>query len=364
MSWDILRWGTNCGLRVADQAGVLKRLRTQSSPIVLMYHGIPRRKPSAIGITAVDRDAFARHMRYLKHNFRIVHPDDFQHYSQPPSSKGKPSVVLTFDDGFANNARIVRPILEELQIAALFFVSTRHLEPGRYLWFIHARALFTLWPGNRIQLLGRTWKLGLPAARQQALWAFMKEARSASIEEIYRGLSYYPVEAFVAPEVIEEELRGMSKKEVAAISKSHMIVIGSHTCNHPYLTVCTTSQLAEEILGAKATLDRICGRAITTFAYPAGDYDVRVASAITRAGFALAFAVNPHTQVTEAGMAIPRTGIYAAGLGILAAKSYGLFSGYYRSQQLTVKPQSVTAVAALDTATVTESRSSTKELVP
>ena len=40
-------------------------------------------------------------------------------------------VVLTFDDGFANNATVARPVLEELQMSAVFFVSTRHLEPGR-----------------------------------------------------------------------------------------------------------------------------------------------------------------------------------------------------------------------------------------
>ena len=290
-----------------------------------LYHGIPR-KPSAIGLGGLDREGFARQMQYLKHTFRIVHPDDFEQESLPASGKRKPAVVLTFDDGFANNATIVRPILEDLQIPALFFISTRHLQPGRYLWFIHARALFTLWSADMVRLLGRTWKLGLPAARQQALGAFMKATRNAPIEEIYRDLAQYPVELYTPPEVIEQELRGMTEGEVAAASRSHLIVIGAHSCNHPYLTTCTTHQLAEEIVGAKATLERICGRTITMFAYPAGDYDVAVASAIRRFGFTLAFTVNPHTPVRDARLAIPRKGIYTAGLGILAAKSYGLFS--------------------------------------
>jgi len=334
-----LRWAADRGLRIADHAGVLRRFHPRPNPVVLMYHGILRRKVSAIGNQGVDREGFISHMRYLKQHFRIIHSNDFEQESESAAGNGKPAMLLTFDDGFANNATIARPILEELQMAAVFFVSTRHLEPGRYLWFIHARALFTLWPGNRIRLLGRTWKLGSPAARLQALWAFMRETRAASMEGIYQDLSRYPVETFVEPEIIEDELRGMSETEVAAVSKSRLIVIGSHTCNHPYLTACTTSQLAAETIGSKATLDRICGRAVSTFAYPSGDYNDAVASAVKRAGFEIAFAVNPHTQLADASMAIPRKGIYGAGLGILAGKSYGLLSRYRHVAQLTVKPQ-------------------------
>jgi len=342
----LLRWAADQGLRIADRAGVLKKLHARPSPVVLMYHGILRRKLSAIGNPGLDREGFVSHMRYLKQHFRIVHPNDFEHESQSGAGNGKPAMVLTFDDGFANNATIARPILEELQMAAVFFVSTRHLEPGRYLWFIHARALFTLWPGNRIRLLGRTWKLESPVTRQQALWAFMRETPAASIEGIYQELSRYPVETFVEPEIIEDELRGMSEAEVAAVSKSRLIVIGAHTCNHPYLTTCTTTQLAAETIGAKATLDRICGRAITTFAYPSGDYNDAVASAVKRAGFEIAFAVNPHTQLADASMAIPRKGIYGAGLGILAGKSYGLLSRHRHVAQPTVKPQSLKAAGS------------------
>lgn len=324
MGVELLRCAADYGLRIADRAGILKRIGLGSGPVVLMYHGILPRNSSAIGLEAVGRETFIRQMRYLKQHFRIVHPSDLERQFQPVN--GKPAVVLTFDDGFGSNATIAWPILEELQMPAALFISTRHLESGRYLWFVHARAVFALWPGDQVRLAKQTWKLASKSGRDRAFRDFLSEARTFSIDEIYRDLLQYPVEGFVPPDIIDQELRGMTHAEVEAISKSSLMVIGAHTCTHPYLTTCPERHLESEITGAKAELERICGRPVTMFAYPSGDYDAAVGSALKRAGFTLAFAVSQHTHLSDDRMMIPRVGIYRPGLGILAMRSYGLAS--------------------------------------
>ena len=326
MNLDLLYWAVDCGLRVADGVGLLDRIHAASNPVVLMYHGILRQKHSKIGCQAVDRGGFARQMRYLKRRFHIVHPDEIHHGIGPISSNGKRPVVLTFDDGFASNATIARPILEELQIPAVFFVSTRHVEPGRYLWFAHARALFSLWRGREIKLLGWTWELSSSSARHRALRHFGAEARKVAVEEVYGALSQYPVEDFVPSETIEDELRGMTEAELASIAEGDLFVIGAHTCNHPFLTKCSQMQMEKEIFFAKRKLEQICGRLVTLFAYPDGDYDSAVATKVRQAGFRLAFAVDPHGEITDSEMAIPRVGLYRAGIGILSAKISGILS--------------------------------------
>lgn len=325
MSKTLLRWVADYGLRVADESGILGRFHRGPSPVVLMYHGILWRKPSAIGVPAIDREDFIHQMLYLKRHFHIIHPNDFIHGLQSVYSNGKQAVVLTFDDGLASNATIAAPILHELHIPALCFVSVRHLKPRSYLWFMHARALFNLWPAREVELLGRTWKLNSATAREQAYQDFLYETTHVSSDGVYKALSQYVVEEFVPPRIIDEELRGMTEAELATIAQSNFIVIGSHTYNHPYLTMCTPMQLDEEIDGAKATLERICCRAVTTISYPLGDYNTAVISKVRQAGFDIAFAVNPRCEVPHAKMAIPRIGIYQPGLGLLAAKCYGQF---------------------------------------
>src|SRR5262249_22303199 len=153
-----------------------------------------------------------------------------------------------------------------------------------------------------------------------AVREFMDETRRFPLDTVYEDLSQYPVEEFVSPNVIEEELRGMSETELAAIAQSHFIAIGAHSCNHPYLTQCTPAQAEQEICGAKETLERICGRPIKTFAYPDGDYDQALSAKVKQAGYQMAFAVNRRAECTDSRMAISRIGIYRAGLSILAAK--------------------------------------------
>jgi peptidoglycan/xylan/chitin deacetylase (PgdA/CDA1 family) len=54
-------------------------------------------------------------------------------------------VVLTFDDGYKNNLRIVGPLLSALKLPFAIFVSTRHIEEGQRLstYWIRVALLYT-----------------------------------------------------------------------------------------------------------------------------------------------------------------------------------------------------------------------------
>lgn len=301
--------------RNADHSGVR----------VLMYHGIVPSVPSQIAVEAVDGAMFRSQMQYLKSRFELLHADELPEVLAKPDSETGRQLLLTFDDGFGNNATVVRPILEELQIPAIFFVSLRHVVPGRLLWFTHAKALFARYPAQSLFLLGRKWRLATSAERNRSWTQFLDLSRLVRIADLYASLEPYPVTSFISSEIIEDEMRGMTEQEIAAIAASRVISIGAHTVNHPYLTKCSESEMDAEILGSKIELERICGRPIKLFAYPDGDYDGRVVNAVRKAGFQLGFAVNRRPAGCNDGreFSIGRTGIYRGGTGLLAAKAYG-----------------------------------------
>jgi len=268
---------------------------------------------------------FHRQVSYLKKKFRLLHASELRETLANPVQGTGPAILLTFDDGLGNNATVVRPILEELQIPAIFFVSLRHTMPGRLLWFTHAKALFACHPRKSLFLLGRKWPLSSSAERNRSWVKFCQFARLVGVGEMYASLEAYPVTSLVSPETVENELRGMTEQEIAAIARSQVISIGAHTVNHPHLTGCSEAELKEEISGSKIELERICGRPIVLFAYPDGDYDHRVVTAVRNAGFQLAFAVNRRSTGLDdiPGFTIRRVGIYRGGTGLLAAKAYG-----------------------------------------
>ena len=89
------------------------------SPIVLMYHGTPDSQPESH--YSIHADLFAEHLRYLQQaGWTTVLFKDLQNSTALPDK----CVVLTFDDGYADNYRgAFLPLLEH-GMKASWFIAT------------------------------------------------------------------------------------------------------------------------------------------------------------------------------------------------------------------------------------------------
>jgi len=64
--------------------------------------------------------------------------------------------------------------------------------------------------------------------------------------------------------------------------------IGSHTVNHARLPNLDDAALERELVDSKATLEDAIGAAVSSFAYPYGEWDERCEGAVRRAGYTAA----------------------------------------------------------------------------
>jgi peptidoglycan/xylan/chitin deacetylase (PgdA/CDA1 family) len=88
------------------------------------------------------------------------------------------------------------------------------------------------------------------------------------------------------------------------------IEIGAHTVDHVDLTTLNTKRASAQIAGSSRRLARIVGHPIFSFAYPAGQFDVRVKRLVKTAGFRNATTTQPG-ELTSRGatadlFALPR----------------------------------------------------------
>ncbi len=67
--------------------------------------------------------------------------------------------------------------------------------------------------------------------------------------------------------------------------QSSKIVFGSHTLTHPFLTRIDPERQAREIAESKSALEDLLGEEVTSFCYPAGDYDEKVVKLVREAGY-------------------------------------------------------------------------------
>ena len=95
-------------------------------PIVVFYHHVITDRPHHLGTpTAV----FASQISFLRKFYRIASLDEAMHMLQQ-GSVPVPTVVLTFDDGYAENFVNLRAVAQRYNIPVFLFLSTAHIDSG------------------------------------------------------------------------------------------------------------------------------------------------------------------------------------------------------------------------------------------
>ncbi len=294
-------------LRAGWKAPYIRTLSTRRA-VVLLYHAISRENDAH----SISIAVFRQHLGFLKENFEIIHPDRL---FERRKAHEKIRVLLTFDDGFRNHADVLAPELIKNQTPAVFFVSSRHSERGKYLWFNYLRAFKRYFAANVFTFRGESFNLS-PNHRAatlhrltQTLWNLQPHP-SAMYEAIEN--EFPALEDFVPTEPLADFYAGMTAEQIAKLASIPFFHIGAHTVNHPFLSKCDPDGSYREIRDNKRWLEEVTGRPCNSIAYPSGDYDARILAQCGELRFLQGYAVVPTAvSFTNRRLELPRVGLYA-----------------------------------------------------
>ena len=266
----------------------VNRLLNRLDPpvLALLYHRVTSLS-SDPEMLAVTPDNFRAHMRYLKDNFPIIRFED--DWGKTP----KPAVVITFDDGYADNALEALPIIEELEIPATFFVSTGTIGTRTGFWWHELErimlgkqnlpATFTLKDAR----FGRSWPTGTSGERQECYQGLLRLMNDRDTRHRTDWLVQLRRWAQTEEEAADMH-RTMSVDELRLLAKSRHVTIGAHTVSHTRLSCLSPEEQREEIMASKEQLEAWLERDITVFSYPFGrrsDYTKQSRALCRTAGF-------------------------------------------------------------------------------
>jgi peptidoglycan/xylan/chitin deacetylase (PgdA/CDA1 family) len=290
------------------------RVLAPQAPVTLLYHGVPAGE--AEGVSSA---VFEQHIVFLKQHFDFVSPRDDERRRRPTE---RTRILLTFDDGFRNNAEVAAPILRKHRVPAVFFVSSRHATPGRYLWFSYLSALEKRFTGAGFSFRGMVFKMS-PDERQKSVQRLrgillgLVPHPTAMYEAMEGELPH--LEDFVSQRELADGYAGMTAQHVADLSADPLFSIGVHTVDHPYLTKCDPVEALRQIQANRAWLEAACGARCDAIAYPGGDYDAGVLRMCRGAAFTRGYAVVPRID-HRSRLELPRIGIYADSTDVLGFK--------------------------------------------
>jgi len=108
------------------------------NPTVLMYHGIGYHgandcpKDPTSNILRITPEKFEDQLKFMvKNNIQGLSYSDWVNLNSMVSADGLTPIVLTFDDGEANNFTTALPLLEKYGMSATFYITTSNLNnPG------------------------------------------------------------------------------------------------------------------------------------------------------------------------------------------------------------------------------------------
>lgn len=272
--------------------------------IVLMYHRV----------VAADRDPYEL----------VVQPDNFAAQIDVLArladvvpltairerSRGR-RVAITFDDGYADNLEVARPVLERAHVPATVFVASDVMKAGatEFWWdrledllltdAAHAQVMLDIRLGDRrLRIDTRT-----ANGRQRALDAISNSIRPRPLAEIDEVVRQVADQLGVSAQTCGGHRR-MTADDVRALVAGGLVDVGGHTKSHTMLSAMSPDEQFDEISGCKRALEAVLDRPVSTFAYPYGgraSYSGVTPRLVHRAGFALACTtdegrVTPHTR--------------------------------------------------------------------
>lgn len=233
---------------------------------VLMFHGLFLNQAEAFS-GAIDPyqplsldDLSALIAFFQGEGFRFIAPDEIG----APTEAGDHRVLLTFDDGYANNLRAM-PILEQYGVPATIFVASGNVLSGEPFW----------WDVLYRECAGRGMSREQNVAERQALKAFSNSEIKARLRQRFGG------DVFQAVGDVD---RPMTVAELKRVAAHELITIGNHTVDHELLTQIPAIEARHQIRKCQEMIEAWTGSAPHIIAYPNGNCNDRVVGEAMDAG--------------------------------------------------------------------------------
>lgn len=279
---------------------------------ILLYHRVTE-LVSDPQLLAVRPRHFEQHLEILRREF---HPMSLTGLVEALARKRLPErvVVVTMDDGYADNFYEAKPLLQRFDIPATVFVTAGQIGSRREFWwddleriFFHSGALPEALSlnigGDNIQLdLGGSARYGSERYEHDR-WNVETHENPTERHAAYRTLVHRlrSLPPSTRQEILDEIVswsrtvgegrathRALTADELLGLVQGGLVEVGAHSVTHPVLAALAEPEQKVEVEECKWRLEEILGSPVRHFAYPFGsrtDFTRRITNIVERAGF-------------------------------------------------------------------------------
>jgi peptidoglycan/xylan/chitin deacetylase (PgdA/CDA1 family) len=336
---------------VLSRSGYLRR-SAGAGPAVVTYHGVfpPGYKiiNSALDGNLVHVSELRQQLELLKKRYHVISAQEFFRSSAGEESLPPHSILLTCDDGLRNTLTDMVPVLQELGLSCLFFVTGESAGDVPSLLWYEELYLMLLEATEPITLSLPEANVAVSAINvttasneKHMLWwdlakklsPFERHLRRELLNQIRHQIRLPENwrERFVQDPALAARFLMLDRAGLLQMTAAGMS-IGAHTLSHPILARTSDALAWREISESRERLEEALGKSVEAFAYPFGDSatvtrrDMKLAE---QAGFCCAFMnVGGGFGSRIDRFAIPRVHV-TADMGLAEFEAH--IAGFYRN---------------------------------
>src|SRR6516165_6994026 len=274
----------------------------KGGPAILMYHRIATPDVDPWGLS-VSPEMFAEQVQALRTHRTVLSMDAFVARLRS-GNLPHDAVALTFDDGYSDNVRQAKPILEAAGVPATVFLTTGRIGASEEFWWDElARTVLTraeplsgnvMVGANDLQIDLPPIDLAMEPRVSWRAWNRPVTAREATYQRLWEALqsctpgrreaAMAQFRCFFGATHPNPEDLPMCAADIRRLV-SNRISIGAHGCTHQLLTGLPPAARIDEIQRSRVEAEALSGLSVTGFTYPHGDRDAETIEMVRRAGY-------------------------------------------------------------------------------
>lgn len=274
---------------------VLSSVRKSHPCIILLYHQIVDKQSVYLDKgPAVHHpiDEFRKEIQFLARHVHVATMDEVIERISSGRGFDRPTVAITFDDGYRDNYTLAFPVLKKYAVPAIIYLTTGLIDTMERTWpdqietaVLHTDRTNLFFPpifGDKVIALGDTDEKRR-ASKQiaEALKLIPDDERMRLLRELFKVLD-------VDIDSLQNMRRAMLTWEEVREMSGQGIIFGSHSHTHPILSRVPLEQAKADIQLSKDVLEKKLQKVTKHFAYPNGrleDFSVELGEYCRQIGF-------------------------------------------------------------------------------
>lgn len=270
------------------------RLRNRQVLTVATFHRVLNRDDprwnTALAPWTLDDDIFDRCLVFFKRHYNLVTLEDVKASIDRTRPLPPRSLLVTFDDGFADNFDYALPLLQKHRVPAVFFVTSDVIGRAERLWT--EDLLWTFMTGRADQqAIERLYELLIGKTPDRPkdpklIWEIVRRGPELEGACVASALATVNVDM----QRIKRPRQMLTKEEIAELVRVGG-AIGAHGKTHTALCFC--SNLAAELSSPRETIKNVVAShgqsSVEALSFPHGAYSAEIVDRALASGYSLLF---------------------------------------------------------------------------